>query len=94
MFESIHKWFKKTFPKASFTSQIVKLKAEIAEFEEAQDEYSNDPSQLNYLKYQEELADVVICAINLASFPEMQELIKEKMKINRARSFNGDEHIK
>lgn len=50
--------------------------------------------RLNYLKYQEELADVVICAINLASFPEMQELIKEKMKINRARSFNGDEHIK
>lgn len=51
----------------------------------------------NYDEYkamQAELADVVICAINLASFPEMQELIKEKMKINRARSFNGDEHIK
>lgn len=94
MFESIHRWFKKTFPKASFTSQIVKLKAEIAEFEEAEGDYAGRPSRLNYLKYQEELADVVICAINLASFPEMQELIKEKMKINRAQSFNGDEHIK
>lgn len=26
--------------------------------------------------------------------PVDEELIKEKMKINRARSFNGDEHIK
>lgn len=52
------------------------------------------PTYDEYKAMQEELADVVICAINLASFPEMQELIKEKMKINRARSFNGDEHIK
>lgn len=93
MFESIQRWFKKTFPKASFSSQIRKLKREIEEFQEAESDYASNPTSLNYLHYQEELADVVIAAINLASFAEMQELIKEKMKINRSRTFDGDHHI-
>ena len=93
MFESIQRWFKKTFPKASFASQIRKLKREIEEFQDAESDYASNPTSLNYLHYQEELADVVIAAINLASFAEMQELIKEKMKINRNRTFNGDHHI-
>lgn len=93
MFESIQRWFKKTFPKASFASQIQKLKTEIEEFQEAESDYASNPTSLNYLHYQEELADVVISAINLASFAEMQELVKEKMKINRSRTFDGDHHI-
>lgn len=93
MFESIQRWFKKTFPKASFASQIRKLKKEIEEFQDAESDYASNPTSLNYLNYQEELADVVIAAINLASFAEMQELIKEKMKINRSRTFDGDHHI-
>lgn len=93
MFESIQRWFKKTFPKASFASQIRKLKSEIEEFQDAESDYASNPTSLNYLHYQEELADVVIAAINLASFAEMQELIKEKMKINRIRTFDGDHHI-
>lgn len=93
MYESIIKWFRRTFPKAGFTSQICKLKSEIREFEEAEANYAANPSNLNYLKYQEELADVVICAINLSSFAEMQQLVKNKMKINRNRTFDGDHHI-
>ena len=89
MIEEIVEWHKKTFPDATFESQILKLEEELFEYNKSYDE--------------EELADVLIVSIVLAKRFKSQigydifayyydkccdELIIEKMKINKKRTWH------
>lgn len=47
----------------------------------------------NYLKVREELADVIIAAVNLLNYPEIEKLVRAKMEKNKQRNWQGGHHV-
>lgn len=95
IYTDIQKWFKTHIPAPTFEKQQKKLYSEIAELYEAQDKVAVLPDNaLGEEKLKAfydlglELADVCIAAVNLASLPEMQEIIKIKLKLMENRKYD------
>jgi hypothetical protein len=95
--KEILKWHKKTFPKATFENQILKLEEENLESKKAWD-------KKNMTQYISELADIYIVSSVLwhrfesciglfymnalwhwDQFHELADAVEEKMKINKKR---------
>ena len=89
----ILRWHKRTFPNATAEQQEQKLAEEIREYDEAIDRFIKTNYQRELIHIKEELADVAIAAVNLLRYPEMQELVKNKMTINRRRIWQKGQHI-
>lgn len=101
IYADIQKWFKSHIKEPTFAKQQQKLYTEFGELYEAQEKVENLPDSSDeettikaYYDLGLELADVCIAAVNLASLPEMQEIIKIKLKLmeNRKYDKNG-QHI-
>ncbi len=88
----ILRWHKQTFPSFTYHEQQEKLAAEIREYEDALESYIKRPNRRRNAHLSEELADIVIAATNLYRYPEMRKLIRDKMKINRTRTWQKGQH--
>ncbi len=90
-------WHKNTFPEATQNEQEQKLCEEFTEYAMAIGDYveSKDISKdiKNLHKIKEELADVIISAVNLLNYPEIMRIVKAKMEINRSRVWGANHHI-
>lgn len=89
---SILSWHKRTFPKFSCQEQQEKLVQEIREWEEALEEFIRTGSQNANTALKFELADIVISAINLMRYEEINKLVQTKMIINQHRTWNNGQH--
>lgn len=89
----ILRWHRRTFPEFTYQEQALKLADEICELNEALDRVIQTHSAVDAQHADEEMADVVIAAVNLMNYPEMQELVKNKMTINRRRIWQKGQHI-
>lgn len=91
------KWHKKTFPNTTHSQQLDKVKSEIYEFTDAFEEFTQarNPKRREscYRHASEELIDVIISSINSMRYPEVRELVKVKMQINKHRTFKNNHHI-
>lgn len=81
----ILRWNKKTFPHFNWNKQLQKVCEESIEF--VDESLFKDGE-----KALEEGADVIISSIGALRYPEIWELIDEKMKENRIRVFNENGH--
>lgn len=82
----ILRWNKKTFPHFDWNQQLQKVCEESIEFVE-ESLFKDDEKEL------EEGADVIIASIGALRYPEMWELIDEKMKKNKKRMWANGHHI-
>lgn len=78
-------WNKKTFPHFDWNKQLQKVCEESIEFVD-ESLFKNGEKAL------EEGADVIIASIGALRYPEIWELIDEKMKENRIRVFDKKGH--
>lgn len=81
----ILRWNKKTFPHFNWSKQLNKVCEESIEF--VDESLFKDGE-----KALEEGADVIISSIGALLYPEIWELVDEKMKENRIRVFNENGH--
>lgn len=81
--DEILAWHKQTFPEFSSRNQETKLNEEIGEYHAAIDTVIETGLQSDLEKVREELADVIIAAINMMRYPEIQTLVKDKMATNK-----------
>lgn len=88
----ILRWHKRTFPNATVKQQEQKLAEEIGEWSQAIDTVIATQSEADALHADEELIDVVIAAVNLMRYPEIQEAVNRKMAINRKRTWKDGHH--
>lgn len=93
LIKDIQEWHEKTFPEFSAKDQEMKLGEEISEYCAAIDMLIATRLQSDLEKIKGELADVVIAAVNLLRYPEIQTLVKTKMATNRKRSWRKGHHI-
>lgn len=82
----ILRWHKKTFPDFTVWKQFEKICEESIEFEN-ESFFGDDEKAL------EEGADVIIASIGALRFPEVWDLVDEKMKINKQRTWENGHHI-
>lgn len=78
LIKDIQEWHEKTFPEFTAKDQEMKLGEEISEYSAAIDTLIATGLQSDLEKIKEELADVIIAAVNLLRFPEIQRLSKLK----------------
>lgn len=90
--DEILAWHKQTFPEFSSRNQETKLNEEIGEYHAAIDTVIETGLQSDLEKVREELADVIITAINMMRYPEIQTLVKDKMAINLKRTWKDGHH--
>lgn len=88
----ILRWHKRTFPNATAEQQEQKLGEEISEYSAAIDTLIATGLQSDLEKIKEELADVIIAAVNLLRYPEIQTLVKTKMAANKQRTWKDGHH--
>lgn len=86
-------WHEKTFPDFTAKDQEIKLAEEIGEYSNAIDTLIATGLQADYLKVREELADVIIAAVNLLNYPEIERLVRAKMDKNKQRNWQGGHHV-
>ena len=86
-------WHKNTFPEATQNEQEQKLCEEFTEYAKAIGDYIKSKDVKNLHKIKEELADVIISAVNLLNYPEIMRIVKAKMEINRNRVWADNHHV-
>lgn len=86
------RWHEKTFPEFTAKDQEMKLGEEISEYSAAIDTLIATGLQSDLEKIKEELADVIIAAVNLLRFPEIKTLVKTKMATNKQRTWKDGHH--
>lgn len=72
LIKDIQEWHEKTFPEFTAKDQEMKLGEEISEYCAAIDTLIATGLQSDLEKIKEELADVIIAAVNLLRYPEIQ----------------------
>lgn len=92
LIKDIQEWHEQTFPEFTAKDQELKLGEEIGEYSTAIDTLIATRLQSDLEKIKGELADVVIAAVNLLRYPEIQTLVKTKMAINRKRTWKDGHH--
>ena len=92
LIKDIQEWHEKTFPEFTAKDQEMKLGAEISVFSAAIDTLIATGLQSDLEKIKDELADVIISAVNLLRFPEIQTLVKTKMTANKQRTWKDGHH--
>lgn len=92
LIKDIQEWHEKTFPEFTAKDQEMKLGEEIGEYSAAIDTLIATGLQSDLEKIKEELADVIIAAVNLLRFPEIQTLVKTKMAANKQRTWKDGHH--
>lgn len=92
LIKDIQEWHSKTFPEFSAKDQEMKLGEEISEYCAAIDTLIATGLQSDLEKIKEELADVIIAAVNLLRYPEIQTLVKTKMAANKQRTWKDGHH--
>lgn len=93
LIKDIQEWHEKTFPEFTAKDQEIKLAEEIGEYSNAIDTLIATGLQADYLKVREELADVIIAAVNLLNYPEIERLVRAKMDKNKQRNWQGGHHV-
>lgn len=86
-------WHEKTFPDFSAKEQEIKLAEEIGEYSNAIDTLIATGLESDLKKVKEELADVIIAAVNLLNYPEIEKLVRAKMEKNQQRKWQGGHHV-
>lgn len=92
LIKDIQEWHTRTFPEFTAKDQELKLGEEIGEYRAAIDTLIATRLQSDLEKIKEELADVVIAAVNLLRYPEIQTLVKTKMTTNKQRTWKDGHH--
>lgn len=82
----ILRWSKKTFPNYTFEKQIAKVAEEAIEWET---EFLRNDVE----KELSELTDIIIASINSLRFKETWEMVDEKMKENKKRTWKNGHHV-
>lgn len=90
--DEILAWHKQTFPEFSARDQESKLNEEFIEYSMAITTLLETGLHSDLEKVREELADVIIAAINMMRYPEIQALVKYKMSINLKRTWKDGHH--
>ena len=93
LIREIWTWHEKTFPDFTAKEQELKLAEEIGEYSNAIDTLIATGLDSYLKKVQEELADVIIAAVNLLNYPEIEKLVRAKMEKNKQRNWQGGHHI-
>ena len=92
LIKDIQEWHARTFPEFTAKDQELKLGEEIGEYSAAIDTLIATGLQSDLEKIKGELTDVIIAAVNLLRYPEIQTLVKTKMAINRKRTWKDGHH--
>lgn len=92
LIKDIQEWHENTFPEFSAKDQEMKLGEEIGEYCRAVDTVVATEDESYIAKANEELADVIIAAVNLLRFPKIQTLVKTKMAANKQRTWKDGHH--
>lgn len=93
LIKDIQEWHEKTFPDFTAKDQEFKLGEEISEYSNAIDTLIATGLESDLKKVQEELADVIITAVNLLNYPEIEKLVRAKMEKNKQRNWQGGHHV-
>lgn len=88
----IWRWHRKALPHINFQSQKSHLKSEIDEFILAREKYRRHPMSNNLYAMEEELADVVISAVNFLRYEEGRDFIEPKRVKNLKRKWDNNGH--
>ena len=93
LIKDIQEWHEMTFPDFTAKEQELKLAEEINEYSEAIDTLIATGLESDLKKVQEELADVIIAAVNLLNYPEIEKLVRAKMEKNKQRNWRDGHHV-
>lgn len=92
LIKDIQEWHEKTFPEFTAKDQEMKLGEEISEYCAAIDTLIATGLQKDFVDVKQELADVIIAAVNMLRYPEIRELVSFKMALNKKRTWKDGHH--
>lgn len=92
LIKDIQEWHEKTFPEFTAKDQEMKLGEEISEYSAAIDTLIATGLQSDLEKNKGRAGSVIIAAVNLLRFPEIQTLVKTKMAANKQRTWKDGHH--